>query len=104
MTGRSRAGTPFLITKGISLLLIKKLSENPLLSNSIYSSKFIEYVADELRQGEQNTLAEQFYGYSKNQITSLRGEQTTIKNTTKYLNLKIHRQNNTLKIRISIGN
>lgn len=43
----------------------------------------MEYVADELRQGEQNTLAEQFYGYSKNQITSLRGEQTTIKNTTK---------------------
>ena len=39
LAGLCRVGTPLLITSGISLSLTKKLSENPLLSNAIYSSK-----------------------------------------------------------------
>ncbi len=73
--GISRAGTPFLIAKDISTSLINKLAENPPINNFIYSSKIREYVTEELKQRNQNAIAESYAGYSKNSVTSIKEEQ-----------------------------
>jgi transcriptional regulator NrdR family protein len=73
--GISRAGTPFLIAKDISKSLMNKLAENPPIDNFIYSSKIREYVTEELKQRNQNTIAESYAGYSKNNVTSIKEEQ-----------------------------
>ena len=49
--------------------------ENPPIDNFVYSSKLREYIAKELRQRNQNDIAESYSGYSKNQITDLKEEQ-----------------------------
>ena len=77
--GISRAGTPFMIAKDISKSLIHKLAENPPIDNFIYSSKIREYVTEELKQRNQNAIAESYAGYSKNNVTSIKEEQ--LKNT-----------------------
>jgi len=74
--GISRAGTPFMLTKDISKSIINKLKENPPIDNFIYSSKIREYVAQELSQRNQDTIAESYIGYSKNNVTSIREEQS----------------------------
>ena len=74
--GISRAGTPFMLAKDISKSIINKLEENPPIDNFIYSSKIREYVAQELSQRNQNTIAESYIGYSKNSMTSIREEQS----------------------------
>ena len=89
--GISRAGTPFLIAKDISKSLISKLAENPPIDNFIYSSKIREYVTEELKQRNQNTIAESYAGYSKNNVTSIKEEQ--LKNN-KY-DSKVSQTNNT---------
>ena len=76
LKGISRAGTPFLIAKDISESLTNKLKENPPINNLIYSSKIREYVTEELKRRNQNTVAESYSGYSKNKITSLNEEYT----------------------------
>jgi transcriptional repressor NrdR len=73
--GISRAGTPFMLAKDISTSIINKLEENPPIDNFIYSSKIREYVTQELKQRNQNTIAESFAGYSKNNVTSIKEEQ-----------------------------
>jgi transcriptional repressor NrdR len=73
--GISRAGTPFMLAKDISKSIINKLEENPPIDNFIYSSKIREYVAQELSQRNQDTIAESYIGYSKNNMTSIREEQ-----------------------------
>lgn len=73
--GISRAGTPFLIAKDISKSLVNRLAENPPIDNHIYSSKIREYVTEELKQRNQNTIAESYAGYSKNNVTSIKEEQ-----------------------------
>jgi transcriptional regulator NrdR family protein len=73
--GISRAGTPFMLAKDISKSIINKLKENPPIDNFIYSSKIREYVPQELKQRNQNTIAESFAGYSKNNVTSIKEEQ-----------------------------
>src|SRR4029079_7930243 len=70
--GISRAGTPFLIATDISKSLIHKLAENPPIDNFIYSSKIREYVTQELKKRNQNTIAESYAGYSKNNVTSIK--------------------------------
>ena len=70
--GISRAGTPFLIAKDISKSLVHKLAENPPIDNFIYSSKIREYVTQELKKRNQNTIAESYAGYSKNNVTSIK--------------------------------
>jgi len=82
LTGISRAGTPFLIAKEISESIASKLAENPPIDNFIYSNKLREYIAEELRQRNQNTIAESYSGYSKNQVTDLKEEQ--LKRNDKY--------------------
>ena len=79
--GISRAGTPFMLAKDISKSIINKLKENPPIDNFIYSSKIREYVTQELKQRNQNTIAESFAGYSKNNVTSIKEEQL---NNNKY--------------------
>lgn len=79
--GISRAGTPFMLAKDISKSIISKLKENPPIDNFIYSSKIREYVTQELKQRNQNTIAESFAGYSKNNVTSIKEEQL---NNNKY--------------------
>jgi transcriptional repressor NrdR len=74
--GISRAGTPFMLAKDISKSIINKLKENPPIDNFIYSSKIREYVAQELSQRNQDTIAESYIGYSKNNVTSIREEQS----------------------------
>jgi len=74
--GISRAGTPFMLAKDISKSIINKLKENPPIDNFIYSSKIREYVAQELSQRNQDTIAESYIGYSKNNATSIREEQS----------------------------
>lgn len=74
--GISRAGTPFMLAKDISKSIINKLKENPPIDNFIYSSKIREYVAQELSQRNQDTIAESYIGYSKNSMTSIREEQS----------------------------
>ena len=73
--GISRAGTPFLIAKDISKSLLNKLAEYPPIDNFIYSSKIREYVTEELKQRNHNTIAESYAGYSKNNVTSIKEEQ-----------------------------
>jgi len=89
--GISRAGTPFLIAKDISKSLMNKLAENPPIDNFIYSSKIREYVTEELKQRNQNTIAESYSGYSKDNVTSIKEEQ--LKNN-KY-DSKVSQTNNT---------
>jgi transcriptional regulator NrdR family protein len=74
--GISRAGTPFMLAKDISKSIINKLEQNPPIDNFIYSSKIREYVAQELSQRNQDTIAESYIGYSKNNVTSIREEQS----------------------------
>jgi transcriptional repressor NrdR len=74
--GISRAGTPFMLAKDISKSIINKLEENPPIDNFIYSSKIREYVAQELSQRNQDTIAQSYIGYSKNNVTSIREEQS----------------------------
>jgi transcriptional repressor NrdR len=80
-----------LIAKDISRSLINKLAENPPSDKFIYSSKIREYVTEELKQRNQNTIAESYAGYSKNNITSIKEEQ--LKNN-KY-DSKVSQTNNT---------
>ena len=75
MRGISRAGTPFMLAKDISKSIINKLEEYPPIDNFIYSSKIREYVTQELKQRNQNTIAESFAGYSKNNVTPIKEEQ-----------------------------
>lgn len=89
--GISRAGTPFMIAKDISKSLISKLAENPPINNFIYSSKLREYVTEELKQRNQNTIAESYAGYSKNNVTSIKEEQ--LKNNR--YDSKVSQTNNT---------
>ena len=74
--GISRAGTPFMLAKDISKSIISRLSENPPLDNFIYSSKIREYVTQELKQRNHDTIAESYIGYSKNKVTQIREEQS----------------------------
>lgn len=73
--GISRAGTPFMVAKDISKSLIAKLAENPPIDNHIYSSKIRDYVAEVLKQRNQNTIAESYLGYSKNSVTTTLSEE-----------------------------
>ncbi len=73
--GISRAGTPFMLAKDISKSITSKLAQNPPLDNFIYSSKIREYVTEELKQRNQNKIAESYTGYSKNSVTSIKEEQ-----------------------------
>jgi len=75
LTGISRAGTPFLLAKDVSESIARQLEENPPIDNFVFSSKLREYIAEELRQRNQNDIAESYSGYSKNQITDLKEEQ-----------------------------
>jgi hypothetical protein len=79
--GISRAGTPFMLAKDISKSITNKLAENPPIENHIYSSKIREYVAEELKQRNQSTIAESYTGYSKNSVTPINEEQL---NNNKY--------------------
>jgi hypothetical protein len=72
--GISRAGTPFLLAKDISNSIIEKLGENPPIDDRIYSSKLGGYVAEELKQRNQGTIAESYLGYSKNNVTPINEE------------------------------
>ena len=72
--GISRAGAPFLLSKDIAKSIINKLKEQ-LHQNSISSSKIRDYVVKELRDRNQNTIAESYSGYSKNKVTSIKEEQ-----------------------------
>jgi transcriptional repressor NrdR len=67
--GISRAGTPFLLAKDISKSITNKLAQNPPLDNFIYSSKIREYITEELKQRNHDSIAESFSGYSKNNVT-----------------------------------
>jgi transcriptional repressor NrdR len=58
----------------ISKSIINRLAENPPSDNFIYSSKLREYVTEELKQRNHNTIAELFIGYSKNKVTPIREE------------------------------
>ena len=73
--GISRAVTPFMLANDISKSIISKLAENPPIDNWIYSSKIRGYVAEELKQRNQSTIAESYAGYSKNSVTSIKEEQ-----------------------------
>ena len=73
--GISRSGTPFLLAKDISKSIINELAENPPIDNFIYSNKIREYVIEELKQRNQDTIAESYSGYSKNNITSIKEER-----------------------------
>jgi len=73
--GITRAGTPFMMAKDISKSIITKLEQNPPIGNFIYSSKIRQYVAQELKQRNHDTIAESYSGYSKNNITQSREEQ-----------------------------
>ncbi len=72
--GISRAGTPFLLAKDISKSITSKLAQNPPLDNFIYSSKIREYITEELKQRNHDSIAESFSGYSKNNVTSMNEE------------------------------
>ena len=89
--GISRAGTPFMLAKDVSKSIISKLEENPPIDNFIYSSKIREYVTQELKQRNHDTIAESYVGYSKNNVTSIKEEQ--LKNN-KY-DSKVSQTNNT---------
>jgi transcriptional repressor NrdR len=68
VSGISRAGTPFLLAKDISKSITSKLAQNPPLDNFIYSSKIREYITEELKQRNHDSIAESFSGYSKNNV------------------------------------
>ena len=70
----SRDGTPFLLAKDISKSITSKLAQNPPLDNFIYSSKIREYITEELKQRNHDSIAESFSGYSKNNVTSMNEE------------------------------
>jgi len=72
--GISRAGTPFLLAKDISKSITNKLVQNPPLDNFIYSSRIREYITEELKQRNHDSIAESFSGYSKNNVTPLNEE------------------------------
>ena len=72
--GISRAGTPFLLANDISKSNTSKLAQNPPLDNFIYSSKIGEYITEELKQRNHDSIAESFSGYSKNNVTSMNEE------------------------------
>jgi transcriptional repressor NrdR len=71
--GISRAGTPFLISKDIAKSIHNKLKEEP-PQDSVKSIKIREYVIEELKFRNQNTIAESYSGYGKNKTTSLKEE------------------------------
>ena len=73
--GISRAGTPFLLAKDISKSITGKLAQNPPIDNFIYSSKIREYITEELKQRNHDSIAESFSGYSKNSVTPINKEQ-----------------------------
>src|ERR1043165_8080917 len=73
--GISRAGTPFLLAKDMSKSITSKLAQNPPLDNFIYSSKIREYITEELKQRNHDSIAESFSGYSKNVVTPMNEEQ-----------------------------
>ncbi len=73
--GISRAGTPFLLAKDISKSITSKLAQNPPIDNFIYSSKLREYITQELKQRNHDSIAESFSGYSKNDVTPMNEEQ-----------------------------
>ncbi|VFJ14467.1 ATP cone domain-containing protein [Candidatus Nitrosocosmicus franklandus] len=89
--GITRAGTPYMLANDISKSITSKLASNPHIDNVILSSKLREYVSTELRQRNQNTIAESYLGYSKNSVTSISEEQ--LKNN-KY-NSKVSQTTNT---------
>jgi transcriptional repressor NrdR len=64
-----------LIAKYISKSPISKLAEITPSDKFIYSSKIREYVTEELKQRNQNTIAESYAGYSKNNVISIKEEQ-----------------------------
>lgn len=72
--GISRAGAPFVLAKDISKSIIDKLKQKP-NQNSISSIKIRDYVVEELKDRNKNTIAESYSGYSKNKITPLKEEQ-----------------------------
>jgi transcriptional regulator NrdR family protein len=74
--GITRAGTPFMLAKDISKSIIAKLEQNPPIDNFIYSNKIRQYVAQELKQRNHDTIAESYSGYSKNNMTPSREEQS----------------------------
>ena len=73
--GISRAGTPFLLAKDISKSITGKLAQNPPIDNFIYSSKIREYITEELKQRNHDSIAESFSGYSHNNVTPMNEEQ-----------------------------
>ncbi len=77
-----------MIAKDISKSLVHKLAENPPIDNFIYSSKIREYVTQELKQRNQNTIAESYAGYNKNNVTSIKENNLKIINTIQ----KFHKQ------------
>jgi transcriptional repressor NrdR len=72
--GISRAGMPFVPAKDISKSIIEKLGQNPPIDNRIYSRKLRGYVAEELKKRNQDTFAESYLGYSKNNVTPINEE------------------------------
>ena len=74
--GITRAGTPFMLAKDISKSIIAKLEQNPPIDNFIYSNKLRQHVAQELKLRNHDTIAESYSGYSKNNMTSSREEQS----------------------------
>ena len=64
-----------MLAKYISKSLINKLEENPHVDNFIYSSKIPEYVIQELKQINQNIIAESYAIYSKNDVTTTKEER-----------------------------
>ena len=71
----NRAGTPFLLAKDISKSITRKLAQNPPIDDFIYSSKIREYITEELKQRNHDSIAESFSGYSKNVVTPMNEEQ-----------------------------
>ncbi len=71
--GISRSGTPFMMAKDIARFIHNKLKEKS-TRDSIGTIKIREQVIEELKNRNQNTIAESYSGYSKNKITSLKEE------------------------------
>ncbi|MDQ6723435.1 MAG: ATP cone domain-containing protein [Thermoproteota archaeon] len=72
-TGISRSGIPFIMAKDIARFIHNKLKEKS-TRDSIGTIKIREQVVEELKNRNQNTIAESYSGYSKNKITSLKEE------------------------------
>ena len=70
--GVSRSGTPFLMAKDIAKSIHKKLMEKS-DNKAIRSMDIKDYVVEELKSRNEGTIAESFFGYSKNTITELSG-------------------------------